>query len=710
MPTFPQITNPAQSNAPVLVNEMATALEHVATYARAWQTSSGLTHGYYGGPWGDFLIVDGTLALTGSNTNYVVVAVATGVQSASTSATNWNDTTNYRRVYKFTTSASAITATEDHRTRTGGVFGAGSAAGTVTSLTASNGARTSTGSAITATGIIYGDSVTNAQTGTTYTVLTGDRGTLVTHNNGSAIAVTLPQAGASFPNGWYYDTKATGAGTTTITPTTSTINGGASLALTSGQSARIVSDGTNYTALLGSGAGSGTVTSVDASGGVETASGSAITTTGTIRGSHKINAQTGTSYAIASTDRGKHVTLSNAASIAATIAQAGTAGFEDGYFAILECIGAGAVTLTPTTSTINGAATLVLDGGMAAIVYSDGTNYRSIVFDAAGVPVNAQTGTTYTYLSGDRGKLVTHTNGSAIAGTLPQATGAFGSTWFMWVQNRGAGTLTITPTTSTIDGAASLALTTGQGCLIASDGTNYYTMRGIGGSGGSVATDTIWDAAGDTVYGTGSNTATRLALGTALQVYRVNAGATAPEWATFSGSTIGRHMLPISAANMVPALSSPCGTAAQIGPGGAGQPDTIILPFDSSSTEYAVFAVEMPESWDEGTISFVPVCSHAATTTNFGMVFQLQAVAVSNDDTLAVSFGTAQSSVVTGGTTDDLYKGAESSAITIAGSPAAGDTVFYRLLRLPSDGSDTMAIDARLHGIRMYYTTAAETD
>jgi len=94
--------------------------------------------------------------------------------------------------------------------------------------------------------------------------------------------------------------------------------------------------------------------------------------------------------------------------------------------------------------------------------------------------VNAQTGTTYTFLSGDSGKLVTFTNGSAIAATLPQATGSFTTGWFVFVENRGAGTLTITPTTSTIDGASSIDLVTGKGIMIASDGTNYYTQRGMG--------------------------------------------------------------------------------------------------------------------------------------------------------------------------------------------------------------------------------------
>jgi hypothetical protein len=47
---------------------------------------------------------------------------------------------------------------------------------------------------------------------------------------------------------------------------------------------------------------------------------------------------------------------------------------------------------------------------------------------------------------------------------------------------------------------------------------------------GSMATDTLWDAAGDLAYGTGSNTGGRLVVGTANQILQVNAGATAPEW------------------------------------------------------------------------------------------------------------------------------------------------------------------------------------
>ena len=52
----------------------------------------------------------------------------------------------------------------------------------------------------------------------------------------------------------------------------------------------------------------------------------------------------------------------------------------------------------------------------------------------------------------------------------------------------------------------------------------------LGSGGGSMATDTLWNVAGDLAYGTGSDTSTRLGIGTVGQLLQVNAGATAPEW------------------------------------------------------------------------------------------------------------------------------------------------------------------------------------
>lgn len=107
---------------------------------------------------------------------------------------------------------------------------------------------------------------------------------------------------------------------------------------------------------------------------------------------------------------------------------------------------------------------------------------------------NAQTGTTYTVLATDVGKLVTLSNAASIAVTLPQATGLFTTGFWFYIQNIGVGTVTITPTTSTLNGDATLTLTTGQGAMIVSDGTNYSAVvsRGLDPDGNIALTGGTW--------------------------------------------------------------------------------------------------------------------------------------------------------------------------------------------------------------------------
>jgi hypothetical protein len=120
--TFPAWV-PAQENPEVPVNEGFDILAHVAVYGRDPDTTSALTWGVLGGRWAGFAIADGTVTLTASATNHVVVLRSTGVLSVSTAATNWNNLTLYARVYRLTTGAATVTATEDWRAGTGGVHG-----------------------------------------------------------------------------------------------------------------------------------------------------------------------------------------------------------------------------------------------------------------------------------------------------------------------------------------------------------------------------------------------------------------------------------------------------------------------------------------------------------------------------------------------------------------------------------------------------------
>jgi len=86
----------------------------------------------------------------------------------------------------------------------------------------------------------------------------------------------------------------------------------------------------------------------------------------------------------------------------------------------------------------------------------------------------------------------------------------------------------------------------GQMVTVVYDGTNFQMQSQIATSG-LISSDSIWDAAGDIVYGTGADTASKLAIGAANLKLFVNAGATAPEWA--AGIKIGTFTRDLAAAS-----------------------------------------------------------------------------------------------------------------------------------------------------------------
>ena len=53
---------------------------------------------------------------------------------------------------------------------------------------------------------------------------------------------------------------------------------------------------------------------------------------------------------------------------------------------------------------------------------------------------------------------------------------------------------------------------------------------------------------------------------------------------------------------------------------------------------------------------------------------------------------------------------AESAAVTIAGGPDDGELMYFRIFRDVSDAADDMAEDARLIGLKLFYTTNASND
>ena len=171
----------------------------------------------------------------------------------------------------------------------------------------------------------------------------------------------------------------------------------------------------------------------------------------------------------------------------------------------------------------------------------------------------------------------------------------------------------------------------------------------------------------------------------------------------------GTHTIWVPAAAMRPTSSNGCAAITDVETT-AGRPDMQVLDFDASSDEHAQFQISFPKSWNEGTVTFAVYWTTTATDTD-GVAWGLQGVAVSDNDTIDVAYGTGV--VVTDdalGAAEDLMVTATSGAVTIAGSPAVGDICYFRIYRDVSDGNDDMTEDARLIGCKIFYTIDAKDD
>ena len=169
----------------------------------------------------------------------------------------------------------------------------------------------------------------------------------------------------------------------------------------------------------------------------------------------------------------------------------------------------------------------------------------------------------------------------------------------------------------------------------------------------------------------------------------------------------GKETIWVPANSMYPNTTNGCAEIAQTELSNG--PEIKTLDFDKDSDENAQFSVAFPKSWNEGTVTFQAFFT--ADSTNTGTVsWDLAGVAVSDNDTCNVAFGTAVAPTAKAhsGTANDLDVTAESGAITIAGSPAAGDQVFFQITRDVSD--DSLTADAKLLGIKLFFTTDAAND
>ena len=168
----------------------------------------------------------------------------------------------------------------------------------------------------------------------------------------------------------------------------------------------------------------------------------------------------------------------------------------------------------------------------------------------------------------------------------------------------------------------------------------------------------------------------------------------------------GKETIYVPAAAMYPNSTNGCADLTQVELSNG--PEIKCLDFDASSDENAQFTVCFPKSWNEGTVTFQAFWT--VTGTNTGTVaWGLSGGCMADDASINTAFGTnvVATAKAFSGTSNDMTVSAESGAVTIAN--AAVDTMaYFQIMRDVS--ADSQSGDARLLGIKLFFTTDAAND
>jgi hypothetical protein len=131
---------------------------------------------------------------------------------------------------------------------------------------------------------------------------------------------------------------------------------------------------------------------------------------------------------------------------------------------------------------------------------------------------------------------------------------------------------------------------------------------------------------------------------------------------------------------------------------------------DGASDLSFEWSVPMPDSYDGGTVKATFIWTADSTSTN-SVVWGIAGVSVANNESFDAAFGTQIK--VTDAHNGVVYKNnttALSSAITLAGTPAGGEMVQFKVSRVNTDGSDDLAVTALLVAVKIEYTPNSWSD
>ena len=133
------------------------------------------------------------------------------------------------------------------------------------------------------------------------------------------------------------------------------------------------------------------------------------------------------------------------------------------------------------------------------------------------------------------------------------------------------------------------------------------------------------------------------------------------------------------------------------------------MAFDGATEQFACFAFPAPGDWNLGTIKYKVFWSSATSSTAADKVeWELQGGAVTDSDAIDTALGTAQvvKDVLLADNGGDMQLSPASAALTIAGTPAAGDLLVFKISRNVGSDDDNMTENAWLFGVWIQYLTS----
>ena len=232
------------------------------------------------------------------------------------------------------------------------------------------------------------------------------------------------------------------------------------------------------------------------------------------------------------------------------------------------------------------------------------------------------------------------------------------------------------------------------------------TRIGTGAAAATLTTSGAHDLVLDTNSGTNSGTIT-ITDGTDGNINIAPNGNGVAQVGGAAIKVAGKESIWVPAVSMYPNSTNGCADLAQVELSNG--PEIKTLDFDKDSDEFAQFAVAFPKSWNEGTVTFQAFFTAASTNTGT-TAWGLSGVAIADNDSCNTAFGTqvVATAKAHSGTSNDLDVAAESGAVTIAGSPSTDEQVFFQISRDVS--ADSLTADAKLLGIKLFFTTDAAND